>query len=29
MKFAQEPGEFAVWVGDSSEASLEGKFNVR
>lgn len=29
MKFAQEPGEFLVWVGDSSEAALEGKFNVK
>ena len=29
MKFAQEPGEFAVWVGDSSDATLEGKFNVK
>ena len=29
MKFAQEPGEFAVWIGDSSEASLEGRFNVK
>ena len=29
MKFAQEPGEFAVWIGDSCEADLEGKFNVK
>lgn len=29
MKFAQEPGEFAVWVGDSSDATLKGTFNVR
>ena len=29
MKFAQEPGEFKVWVGDSSDASLEGNFTVK
>ena len=29
MKFAQEAGEFTVWVGESSNATLEGKFTVR
>ena len=29
MKFAQEAGEFTVWVGESSDATLEGKFTVR
>ena len=29
MKFAQEPGEFGVWVGESCEAELEGKFIVK
>ena len=29
MKFAQEPGEFGVWVGENSEAELEGKFIVK
>ena len=29
MTFAQEPGEFTVWVGDSSDATLEGQFRVR
>ena len=29
MSFAQEPGDFKVWVGDSSDASLEGNFTVR
>lgn len=29
MKFAQEPGDFKVWVGDSSDASLEGTFTVK
>lgn len=29
MKFAQEPGEFGVWVGESCEADLEGYFVVR
>ena len=29
MKFAQEPGDFKVWVGDSSDATLEGDFTVR
>lgn len=29
MKFDQEPGEFGVWVGNSSDADLEGKFIVR
>ena len=29
MSFAQEPGDFKVWVGDSSDASLEGSFTVK
>lgn len=29
MKFAQEPGDFMVWVGDDCNASLEGKFTVK
>ena len=29
MKFAQEPGDFKVWVGDSSDAPLEGSFTVK
>ena len=29
MQFAQESGEFKVWVGDSSDAALEGGFVVR
>ena len=29
MQYAQEPGEFKVWVGDSSDASLEGSFTVK
>lgn len=29
MKFAQEPGEFGLWVGESCEAELEGKFIVK
>jgi beta-glucosidase len=29
MKFAQEPGEFKVWIGDSSDAALEGVFVVK
>lgn len=29
MTFAQEPGEFGVWVGESCEADLEGHFIVR
>lgn len=29
MQFAQEPGEFKVWIGDSSDAALEGGFVVR
>lgn len=29
MQFAQEPGDFKVWVGDSSDASLEGCFTVK
>ena len=29
MQFAQEPGDFKVWVGDSSDASLEGNFTVK
>ena len=29
MSFAQEPGDFKVWVGDSSDASLEGNFTVK
>lgn len=29
MKFAQEPGEFAVWVGGDSNAELKGTFNVK
>ena len=28
MEFAQEPGDFKVWVGDSSDASLEGSFTI-
>lgn len=28
LQFAQEPGDFAVWVGDSSDASLEGSFRI-
>jgi len=29
MQFAQEPGDFMVWVGNSSNAALEGKFKVK
>ena len=29
MKFAQESGDFKVWVGDSSLATLEGSYTVR
>ncbi len=29
MQYAQEPGDFKVWVGDSSDASLEGCFTVK
>lgn len=29
MEYAQEPGDFKVWVGDSSDATLEGDFTVR
>ena len=29
MKYAQEPGDFKVWIGDSSDASLEGSFTVK
>ena len=29
MQYAQEPGDFKVWVGDSSDASLEGSFTVK
>lgn len=29
MKWAQESGEFKVWVGDSSDATLEGGFTVK
>ena len=29
MQYAQEPGDFKVWVGDSSNASLEGCFTVK
>ena len=29
MQFAQEPGDFKVWVGDSCDASLEGCFTVK
>lgn len=29
MKFAQEPGEFGIWVGESSEAELSGSFVVK
>ena len=29
MKFAQEAGEFTVWVGNTSGATLEGKFTVK
>lgn len=29
MKFAQEPGTFGVWVGESCEAELEGSFVVK
>lgn len=29
MEFAQEPGEFTIWIGDSSDAALEGRFIVR
>ena len=28
MRFAQEPGDFKVWVGDCSDATLEGHFTV-
>lgn len=28
MKFAQEPGEFSIWVGESSDAELGGSFNL-
>ncbi len=29
MQFAQEPGDFKVWIGDSSDAELEGQFTVK
>ena len=29
MNYAQEPGDFKVWVGNSSDASLEGGFTVK
>ena len=29
MQFAQESGDFKVWVGNSSDATLEGQFTVR
>ena len=29
MKFAQEPGEFGIWVGESCEAELSGSFVVK
>ena len=29
MEYAQEPGDFKVWVGDSSDATLEGDFTVK
>ena len=29
MKFAQEPGEFGIWVGESCEAELGGSFVVK
>ena len=28
MKFAQEPGDFKVWVGQDSDATLEAQFTV-
>ena len=28
MKFAQEPGDFKVWVGENSDAALEVDFTV-
>jgi beta-glucosidase len=29
MQFAQESGDFKVWVGNSSDAKLEGQFTVK
>ena len=29
MKFEQESGDFKVWIGDSSQATLEGGFTVK
>ena len=29
MKFAQESGDFKIWVGNTSQATLEGKFTVK
>lgn len=29
MQFAPEPGDFSVWVGDSSDATLEGAFTLK
>ena len=29
MVFGQEPGDFCVWIGDSCEADLEGKFTIK
>ena len=29
MSYVQEPGDFKVWVGDSSDATLEGNFTVK
>lgn len=29
MKFAPEPGDFMIWVGDDCNASLEGKFTIK
>lgn len=29
MQFAQEPGDFKVWIGNSSDAALEGQFTVK
>ena len=29
MQYVQEPGDFKVWVGDSSDASLEDCFTVK
>jgi beta-glucosidase len=29
MVWGTEPGDFSVWIGDSCEAELEGKFTIK